>query len=251
MLDTSTLRQFEQALVATAGGYLRNPVRIANKTCAVCATPVDGYTRCFPCQSHLAANGQQLADAVAPLTYAAGGQQAAYMMRLYKAPQPVGDHLSVVSMLMWVAISLHTKCIGALSGLPVTHWSAVPSLPPKPGEHPLHRIVAVNPPAASEAPLLAVAGVNDPRDAGYGHFVSPTALPPRSHVLVLDDTWTKGGHAQSAALTFRQAGAVKVSILVAARWINLGYGGNEEFIRQLKIDYSPRICPWTGSVCPP
>ena len=71
-------------------------------------------------------------------------------------------------------------------------------------------------------------------------------------MLLVDDTWARGGHAQSAVLALRAAGAARVSVLVAARWINEDFGANATFIRGLADrDYDPAVCPWTGSVCPP
>jgi hypothetical protein len=70
-------------------------------------------------------------------------------------------------------------------------------------------------------------------------------------VLLLDDTWTGGGHAQSAVLGLRAAGATSVSLLVVARWINKEFGNNAEFLREIADrDYNPEICPWTGGSCP-
>ncbi|MEV6969388.1 hypothetical protein AB0M47_30180 [Hamadaea sp. NPDC051192] len=53
-------------------------------------------------QRHLAGHGRGLADAVGVLTYAVHGDQTAYMMRGYKATQPVTEHLAVVSTLTWL-----------------------------------------------------------------------------------------------------------------------------------------------------
>ena len=71
-------------------------------------------------------------------------------------------------------------------------------------------------------------------------------------MLLVDDTWARGGHAQSAVLALRAAGAARVSVLVAARWINEDFGGNAAFLRGLADrDYDPALCPWTGAACPP
>jgi hypothetical protein len=171
-------------------------------------------------------------------------------MRGYKAAQAVEEHQVVVSVLTWLGISLHTACVSVLTGLPVTHWATVPSLPPKPGEHPFHRIVAANPPTAVEVSLTPVHGAAAPRDIVQGHFLVAAQLAPRSHVLVVDDTWARGGHAQSAVLALRMAGAAKVSIMVAARWIKRDFGDNNQFIDQLRTTYDPQCCPWTGTTCP-
>lgn len=116
------------ALVARAGGYLRNPIRQSHVTCAVCTTPVDDYWQCFQCGNQAIYNG--LADATAFLTYAVGGQQSGYVMRGYKAQRPVNEHVSIVIMLLLLALSLHERCPVALCGAPITHWATVPSLDP-------------------------------------------------------------------------------------------------------------------------
>jgi hypothetical protein len=132
----------------------------------------------------------------------------------------------------------------------VTHWATVPSLPAQPGEHPLHAIVSRLAPGC-EVTLAAAGEVDYPRDLDPGHFRAPP-LPAGAHVLLVDDTWARGGHAQSAVLALRAAGAARVSVLVAARWINEDFGGNAAFIRGLAArDYDPAICPWTGAACPP
>ncbi|NUR28601.1 MAG: hypothetical protein HOV83_22645 [Catenulispora sp.] len=249
MPDAADLDRLEQRLIARAGGFLRNPVRRPRVTCTTCMTPTADYVRCHSCQRHLSAHGRDLADAVGVLTYAVGGEQAAYMMRGYKATRPVNEHLAVVSMLTWLATGLHGGCCGTVAGLPVTHWATVPSLPPKPGEHPLHRIVGAYPPAEFEAALVGLPDVPSPRDAAHDHFRARD-LPREAHVLLVEDTWTQGGHAQSAALALRRAGARRISILAIARWINREFGGNAAFVDQLRSDFDPRRCPWTGGECP-
>jgi hypothetical protein len=60
-----------------------------------------------------------------------------------------------------------------------------------------------------------------------------------------------GGHAQSAALALRKAGASHVSALIVARWLKEDFGGNKQFIEDLRNrDYNPGVCPWTGAGCP-
>ena len=78
------------------------------------------------------------------------------------------------------------------------------------------------------------------RDLDPGHFRAAAPLPAGAHVLLVDDTWARGGHAQSAALALRAAGAARISVLVAARWINEDYGGNAAFLRGLA---GPRLRP--------
>jgi len=246
-LDSEKLGLFRDFLVARAGGYLRNPIREPLVTCGVCATPVDGYQRCYRCNEHHREHGNDLADLVAPVTYAIAGNQAAYVMRGYKAGRPVPEHIRIVSAMTWVALTEHAACAGTLTSRPVTHWGTVPSLPLKPGDHIFRRIVATSPPVPNEVVLTAATRVASPRAAKLGHFTA--VVPSGSHVLLLDDTWTEGGHAQSAALALRDAGAATVSVMVVARWINPEFGSNSTFIRErLTNNYDPEICPWTCGV---
>jgi hypothetical protein len=169
-----------------------------------------------------------LADATAFLTYAVAGQQSGYVMRGYKATRPVDEHVAIVAMLLLLALSLHAPCPEALTGAPVTRWSTVPSLPAKPGEHPMHRILR-QAGLGAEVRLVPAANVQNPREVDPEHFSADVQLPRGSHVLLIDDTWAGGGHAQSAALTLHRAGAGHVSLLVVARWIK------EDFAEQRKL----------------
>jgi hypothetical protein len=198
MLESRVEAQLRASLIATAGGYLRNPVRKEGVTCAVCTTPVDGYRFCSRCNQHRVHQGR--ADLVAPLTYAVKSAQSGYVMGVYKARSPVEEHYRVVATLSLLALSRHVACAEVLAGMPITHWAAVPSLPAKPGEHPFHRIVKGSAPGA-EVSLTAAANCPNPRAVDANHFTPHRRLPANSHVLVLDDTWTSGGHAQSAAST--------------------------------------------------
>ncbi|GAA2280628.1 hypothetical protein GCM10010402_41820 [Actinomadura luteofluorescens] len=234
-------------LVAHAGGYLRNTVRMPGVTCRVCATPVDSGAYCDPCFGHCRTSG--IADQVCSLTYALRGTQSGYLMRQYKAPNPVREHQAVLAALMIVG-EAHNDCLEALSGRKITHWSFVPSLPARPGTHPF-RMYAQRASRGEEIRLYAAERSSVPRSLSRDHFRSTRGLPPGSHVLLMDDTWAAGGHAQSAALALRAAGAAMVSIMTAARWINPGYGNNRTFVAEhLAQDFHPDLCPWTGRSCP-
>ena len=259
MADPAAVARLSAALVASAGGYLRNPVRQELLTCAVCATPVTGFRLCYQCQRRRGRAG--LADATGFLAYAVAGRQSGYVMQGYKARPLVPEHRTIVTLLVLLGLARHAGCAGLAgctgpaggtgrASVPVTHWATVPSLPARPGEHPLHAIVSRLAPGA-EVALAAADEVEYSRDLDPGHFRAAAPLPAGAHVLLVDDTWARGGHAQSAALALRAAGAARISVLVAARWINEDYGGNAAFLRGLSDrDYDPAICPWTGAACP-
>jgi hypothetical protein len=247
-LGRDDLEQIAAALITQAGGYFRNPIRQTGVTCTVCTTPSDGDLLCDPCRRHSGTVG--VADLVSALTYVFGGTQSGYLMRQYKGQTPQGQHQAVLAGLMLLGGALHGGCAERIVGLPFSHWSCVPSLPAKPGEHPFRQL-ALNAARGTEVPLTAAAQAPSPRSLNADHFRAEILLPNGSHVLLMDDTWTQGGHAQSAALALRKAGADRISIMVAARWINPGYGDNQTFIKShMTSDFDPYICPWTGGSCP-
>ncbi len=194
-----------------------------------------------------------LADATGFASYAVAGQPSGYLMQGYKAQPPVPEHRIVVTLLAALALGGHARCPAAATGVPVTHWTSVPSLAGRPGEHPLHGITRRFAPGR-EAPLASAVRVACPRTVHPGHFRALAPLPTGSHVLLVDDTWVGGGHVQSAVLALRAAGAALVSVLVIARWLNVGandYGANAKLLRALAgRDYDPARCPWTGGGCP-
>jgi predicted amidophosphoribosyltransferase len=248
MLDEDAVARLSASLVSLAGGYLRNVVRRTGATCTLCATPVDRFDYCYSCKNN--SHRADLADAVAFLAYAVAGQQSGYVLRGYKAPEPLDEHRAIVSLLILVGLSMHAGCAGVLGGSPVTHWATVPSLPGKPGEHSLHKIVRLTAPGR-EVSLLAAERAWRPRALRADHFEAGSTLPDGSHVLLMDDTWATGGHAQSAALALKKAGATRVSLLVVARWLKPDFGDNARFLRGLgDHSYDPSTCPWTGGDCP-
>jgi len=242
------LAKFRSYVLTNAAGYLRNTVREPLVTCKTCATPVDGYARCFACNQQSAYPG--IANRVASLTYAISGTQSAHLMRGYKAQPPSPPHQALIALLLAIAVGGHEACASRLAAQAVTHWATVPSLPQKPGEHPLHRLVSGFM-ELPEVPLSAASDVRSPRSISADHFFPSQRLHSDAHVLLIDDTWTSGGHAQSCAIALHGAGAKEVSILTVARWIEPTYGDNRQFITdRLTSDFNPALCPWTSGACP-
>jgi orotate phosphoribosyltransferase len=56
----------------------------------------------------------------------------------------------------------------------------------------------------------------------------------RGPVLVIDDTWTTGSRAQSAAAALKVAGATAVVVLVIGRHFDPAYTGNQAFLNALR-----------------
>ena len=250
MADDRAIDRLRTALVAKASGYLHNPVRSELVTCVVCADPAPGHQLCYRCRLNRSQSRVRLADATAFLIYAVSGRQSGYVMRGYKARPPIGEHRTIVALLAVLGLTRHSSCAERLLAAPITHWAVVPSLPARPGEHPLRPIVRTSAPGI-ELPLSAADDTPNPRSVDPQHFRAGAVVPPGAHVLIIDDTWVGGGHAQSAVLAARHAGATHVSVLVLARWLNEDYGSNARFLADLADrDYDPGLCPWTGTGCP-
>ena len=164
-------------------------------------------------------------------------------------------HRQTVALMAALGLLGHAICGGALTGTPVSAWATVPSLPPKPdlATHALNDIVGkLARPAAIEVTLTAAADSTNPRDVNPSHYAASANAAGR-HVLVIDDTWTGGGHATSAALTVRAVGATHVSVLVLARWLSDGWEQTTQQWAKQHLsapDFNPDVCPWTQGPCP-
>jgi hypothetical protein len=199
----------------------------------VCTTPVDGFDRCFVCQSAYGAT-PGLADLVIPLTYGIQAAQSGFLLRAYKDNSDARVRHQqglVINWLLYLAILVHEGCIGRRVGVAVGCPLEVPSVRGRLGVHPFEMITRqMN--ATGESPRLAVSQVDTgQRVVSADRFtLDPEADLAGKHVLILDDTWTTGANAQSAVLAARGAGAAAVSVMVVGRW--------------------PWICPVTGGECP-
>ncbi|MGW2492183.1 hypothetical protein ACWCV9_33910 [Streptomyces sp. NPDC001606] len=64
------------------------------------------------------------------------------------------------------------------------------------------------------------------------------------NVLLIDDTWTTGNHAQSAAASLKAAGANSVAIVVLGRRLNIDYANTADHIEQARLRrFSWNSCP--------
>ncbi len=177
-----------------------------------------------------------------------------YLLYGYKtelAAQPGDERRSLILLLLWVAVHLHRTCIERRVGAALDAWTTVSSTKGR-SPHPLLTI-------ARRAGLGAGELTSGPapwqptelRTTSAKRFsLDPGALAGR-HVLIVDDTWTCGGHAQSLALTARAAGAGTVMIVVLARWFTPEWPATAAYLSSHpRRDFNPRICPVTGGPCP-
>lgn len=252
---TTPADQQARLLIVTAGGYLRNIIREPEVTCATCATPVDGYTRCIKCQQDAGIAG--LADLVVPLAYVLARSQSGLMLRQYKddpSAEVRSAQAQVISRLLYLGIVRHQRCVEAVIGRPVDRRLAIPGSPTRSGVHPfIAMTTAMN--AVEPSPQI-MPRTDTPlgdREVTAARFAisPPSTRFDGQHVMVLDDTWTTGSRTQSAAILLREHGAAHVTVMTVARWIEPTWGINPTFIRtRLTTDFDPGRCPVTGTSCP-
>ncbi len=202
--------------------------------CRICCTFTDGFNRCFVC-----AHTEQWADAVAPISYSIAGEQLHHELASYKRlTGEVARRLTAqLASVLWRFLDLHERCVAAAA-----HTSAfevvttVPSGDRARDEgHPLRRIVGelVGPTRERHERLLER---SDRPAAGRGFsadkYVATSGLH-RQAVLLIDDTWTTGANAQSAAAALKAAGAGPVGVVVIGRHIKRDWQDNDRRLRAL------------------
>lgn len=185
--------------------------------CATCRGPAGrGFARCFHCGLHVESAPGMLADVVAPVACAPKGSRLATDLWLYKSER-TGSREAGAGLLAMLLVFLHDRAPGLWRDAAVPAYACVvPSGRGRPGAHPLQALVH-GCLALPWAPLVARPG-GDPwaRALDPGRFRAPRSLGGAA-VLLLDDTWTSGGTAQSAAVALKRAGARWVTVVVLGR----------------------------------
>lgn len=253
MTDPELIAGLKLVVREFAGGFWRNLV--LSGACDRCFTPTRPGPLCAPCRRDVELSRGP--DYLGFMTYAGYMDpigQSGRVMRAYKsAAVPRGAAHRDVTFLTALGVLAHTYCIGALASQTVTGWATVPSLPPRPGPHPLNEIVRKLAKTGAVEVVLEGRVTSVPRTYDPDHFHVVSENASGQHVLLIDDTWTSGAHAQSAVAALRSAGATAVSVLVLARWLTLGWEATtHEWVRSNLTfpDYDPDICPWTRGACP-
>lgn len=182
--------------------------------------------RCRACrasESHL--------DAIVPISYAPAGGRLHHDLADYKrAAEPAVPHLVLeLAHILSRFLVVHERCIAESVG--VEHFDTVevvPSSDPhRDRSHPLRRIVDRLVPETSQRHrdvLCASGALCTPHEFDPGRFIPVRPLDGHN-VLLVDDVWTTGASAQSAAAVLKRAGAEHVAAVVIGRYVNGCWGG--------------------------
>ena len=241
-------------LSAPFENYLLPVLRAGEGVCQICHTSVTGgYAKCYPC--HQASRILEArADAVSSVALSVAGEQFARDLSVYKnGPASVRERLHFgLAAVAWRWLVKHEDCVADAVG--VERFPVVTTVPTTSGRasHPLPRILGQLVGATSERyrellrPNLAVeAG----REARIDRFLPIADVPDGLPILVIDDTWTTGGHAQSAAAALKRAGAGRIGVVALGR--HFRRGGEEPYGPAAEAYYKrSRQLGWDWDKCP-
>jgi predicted amidophosphoribosyltransferase len=203
--------------------------------CARCFNLTDeGYRYCYACTRQ-----EAVLDAMAPISYSVAREQLHHALATYKRwIGPAARRLSVqLAAVLWRYLGAHEPCLARAAG--VDNFPIVTTIPPgqsaREREHPLRWMVGevIEVTRDRYQGLLRRSSLEvAPRSFHPGKYASEASLSGEP-VLLIDDTWTTGSTAQSAAATLKAAGAGAVAAVVIGRHINRDWHANDRRLRAL------------------
>ncbi len=219
-------------LTALYGNFMLCPRR-GPGVCEICFNLTDGYKRCYTC-----ARGELWLDAVCPISYSVANEQLHHALGGYKRLRGEAARQMTVGLaaVLWRYLERHEPCVARAAD--ARRLALVTTVPPghsDPELHPLRRIVAelVKPTRDRYVQLLGRAKpASSSRTFDRDRYRTLQSLDGQS-VLLIDDTWTTGASAQSAAAALKQAGAGVVAGVVIGRHMNRDWHENDHRLREI------------------
>jgi hypothetical protein len=204
--------------------------------CDICHGVVSGYSVCYPCHAARRKLAGATADVTAFVSLAPRGEQFAYELIAYKNPR-IPDHhrrrlQTGLAAVLWTWLGRHEACLaGRLS---IRRFDVITTVPSTSGRpiNPLRHLVSgvVSGSAERYRDLLGLNRTDlDQRAHAADRYHASRELRG-ARVLVIDDTWTTGAHAQSASAALKTAGAEAVGIVALGRWLNPSYGATADWL---------------------
>jgi predicted amidophosphoribosyltransferase len=211
--------------------------------CVECFNLTRGYERCYAC-----AAGEQRLAAVVPISYSVAGEPLHAAIAAYKreADPFVPAATAQLTAILWRFLERHERCVEAAAG--VDRFDLITTVPSgersRDSYHPLRRIVGelAEPTRSRHERLLERTSVPvAQRRFDIDRFTAARTLHGEA-VLLIDDTWTSGASAQSAAAALRAAGSGPVAAVVIARYLNPGWYQNARHIRRRRGGFAFDAC---------
>jgi predicted amidophosphoribosyltransferase len=220
-------------LSAPYANFMLTP-RAGPGICYRCFNLTAGYEHCYACTHHDA-----VLDAMAPISYSVAHEQLHHALASYKRiGGTAGRRLAVqLAAVLWRYLARHESCVARAAG--VDEFPLVVTVPSGDSSrdelHPLRWMVAdlVGVTRDRHRRLLRRSSAEvAPRAFSRGKYVAEASLSGEP-VLLIDDTWTTGANAQSAAAALKAAGAGAVAAVVIGRHVSREWHENDERLRAL------------------
>jgi predicted amidophosphoribosyltransferase len=217
--------------------------RLAPGVCRQCFNLTDGYDLCYACT-----RVESSLDVVAPISYSIAHEQLHHALASYKrVTGEVAQRLALqLAAVLWRYLEIHETCLARAAGTDT--FPLVTTVPSgdrdRDERHPLRSIVAelVRPTRDRYERLLRRSSADvAPRTYDPGKFAPQRPLQAES-ILLIDDTWTTGANAQSAAAALRAAGAGPIAALVIGRHVNRKWHDNDRRLCALPRPFDWRQC---------
>lgn len=225
---------------------MRNVLPAGPDVCATCHTFTGStFDTCYPCghqPDHI--------DAMVPITYSEHLGQMHTALRNYKdSPPPAQEYaLPRLAAILWRFSAAHEACVAAATGVDGFDLvTAVPSSTPERDER--------------RSNLRTMVGWCEPLKDRYRRVLRSTGDAPEgraydparyeaserldgSAVLLIDDTWVSGGHAQSAAHSLLSAGATHIGMIVIGRHFHRDWELSGGETSGERFDALPKTFDW-------
>jgi predicted amidophosphoribosyltransferase len=220
-------------LTALYEGFLLTP-RHGPGVCPGCFNLIGGFQQCFRCARHPPALA-----AVLPISYSVGHGQLHQTLAGYKRIGGTGARLLGLELaaVLWRFLDHHEGCLARAAG--IDRFDLVTTVPSgdavRDEHHPLRWLVAelVAPTRGRFERLLLRSEIDvAPRALSADKYLATRRLDAEA-VLLIDDTWTTGASAWSAAVALLRAGASLVAAAVIGRHVNRDWGDNDQRLRAL------------------
>jgi predicted amidophosphoribosyltransferase len=137
---------------------------------------------------------------------------------------------------LWRWLSIHEIHVAQAAHTPkFSVITSVPSTNGRVGEHPLKHLVSSIVSGSDDryADLLEPQSTSSDREADRARFRTTKSVHNAS-VLVIDDTWTTGARAQSAAAALKLGGASRVGFVAIGRWFRVDYENNAAWLAHVR-----------------
>jgi hypothetical protein len=218
--------------------------------CRIChGVAPEGYVRCFPC--HQLRDEAQLPAELKTLPLAISLAESPLAIALFRYKNDyLGDtpqSYFQAQVLQLLSFGLrHLSCLSSESNVSFSIATWVPSGRQRSGIHPLEELLQ----ASSDSRL--VEHLLSTLEPGGGPAIEHQFSPRRftasrivhgQHILLIDDTWTRGASIFSAAHALYEAGAKSVNCLVIGRHMNPGHQDPDRYLDRAKsLGFDPRYC---------